>query len=94
MNIYDIVKKPLVTEKATSLQEQNIYTFEVSVRANKKLVKQAIFKLYGIMPRKVNIAYSRPKRKRNRYGFGFTTKKKKAYVYLNKKDKIELYDGV
>lgn len=93
MNLYDVIRQPMVTEKAEALRSQNIYAFEIDLKANKTLVKQAIRKIYGFTPEKVNIAYIRPKGKRNKYGVGFKSRRKKAYVFLNKKDKIELFEG-
>jgi large subunit ribosomal protein L23 len=93
MNLYEVLRKPLVTEKAEYLRGQNIYAFDINVNANKTLVKQAIKKIYGVTPEKVNISVVRPKAKRNRFGMGYKSWKKKAYVFLNKKDKIELFEG-
>ena len=94
MELADVIKKPLVTEKAELLRNDNVYVFEVAVKANKKMVKDAIKAIFKVKPEKVNITYILPRRKRNRYGYGLTKKRKKAYVYLNKKDKIELFEGV
>lgn len=94
MNLYEVLRRPLVTEKAEVLRAQNIYAFDVNVNANKTLVKQAIKKIYGVTPEKVNITTVRPKGKRNRFGLGYKAWRKKAYVFLNKKDKIELFEGV
>jgi len=93
MNLYDVIKKPMITEKAEALRANNVYAFEIDQKANKSLVKQAIKKIYGITPERVNITYNPDKLKRNRYGFGVKSGFKKAYVYLNKKDKIEIFEG-
>lgn len=94
MNLYDVLRKPMVTEKAEALRASNIYAFEIDLRANKTLVKQAIRKIYGVIPEKVNITYIRAKGKRNKFGVGFKSTRKKAYVFLDKKDKIELFEAV
>ncbi|MDH5716345.1 MAG: 50S ribosomal protein L23 [Spirochaetia bacterium] len=94
MNIYDVLKKPIITEKAEALREKSIYVFEIDKRANKKMVSSVIEKIYGVKPVKVNVARTRGKTKTNRYGLGRTSSKKKAYVFLNKKDKIEIFEGV
>jgi len=94
MNIYDIIRRPIVTEKAESLRDLNIYAFEVDRRANKKLVKEAVRKIYGVIPRRVNILNVRGKKKKSRFGEGYTSNRKKAYIFLSKKDKIELFEGV
>ena len=94
MNLYDVINTPVVTEKAEVLRQSNVYIFKVNRSANKNLVKQAIKALYGVTPVKVNILNVIGKSKKNRYGTGYTSGYKKAYVYLNKKDKIELFEGV
>jgi len=93
MDLYDVIKKPLVTEKAEGLRQENIYIFEVSRRANKKLIKEAVKKIYGITPKKVNILNMPARKKSSRFGVGYTAQKKKAYVFLDKKDKIEIFEG-
>jgi len=93
MNVYDIIKSPIITEKAEVLRARNIYAFRVDLRANKTLVKLAIKKIYGITPDKVNIVTNLPKEKRNRNKIGYSPRTKKAYVFLNKKDKIEIFEG-
>ncbi len=95
MHVYDILTKPVLSEKTEYLREKsNIYVFEISKRANKPMVKMAIKEIFNVVPRKVNIVNLPAKEKRNRYGIGLTQGKKKAYVYLDKKDKIVLYEGV
>ena len=93
MNLYDVLRRPIVTEKAEMLREQNIYAFEVDPNANKTLVKQAIRKIYNVTPEGVNIVNTRSKRKRNRIGYGYKSGMKKAYVFLNAKDKIEIFEA-
>lgn len=94
MNLYDVIKKPIVSEKAEGLREKNCYVFEVDLRANKTLVKQAVRKIFGVTPIKVNTVVSRADAKANRYNIGYTKRRKKAYVYLGKDDKIALFEGV
>ncbi len=94
MNLYDVIKKPLVSEKAEMLRAQNCYVFEIDMKANKTLVKQAIRKIFGVTPVKVNTLVSRADGKANRYNIGYTNRRKKAYVYLGKNDKIALFEGV
>jgi len=94
MNLYDVIKKPLVSEKAESLRANNCYVFEVDVNANKTLVKQAIRKIFGVTPLKVNTLVSRSDAKANKFNIGYTKRLKKAYVFLNKNDKIALFEGV
>ncbi len=96
MDLYDVIRTPVVTEKAEGMRNDNIFAFEVSPRANKTLVKAAVRKIYGVTPEKVNIVNLPAKEKRNRTGAGYKTGKKKAYVFLSEKDKgkIEIFEGV
>ena len=94
MHIFDIIEKPLLTEKAETLRTTGVYVFQVHPGANKKMVKEAFLKIFGITPNKVNILRTRPKMKRNKYGTGYTSVKKKAYIYLAKSDKIDIYKSV
>lgn len=94
MNIYDVIKKPILTEKSETLRNQKVYLFEIDVRANKKMVKEAVNKIYKVVPLKVNVCYSPEKEKRARFSMGRISKKKRAYVYLSKKDTIEIFEGV
>lgn len=96
MDLYEVIRKPIVTEKAEAMREGNVFAFEVSPRANKTLVKAAVRKIYGVTPKKVNIVTLPVKEKRNRMGVGFKKGKKKAYVFLGEKDKgkIEIFEGV
>ena len=62
MNTFKIIKNPRITEKASFRAERNVYTFDVAEKANKTEVKKAVFALYKVQPRKVNIL--RMKRKK------------------------------
>ena len=94
MNLYDVIKRPLITEKAELLRERGCYAFEVDKRANKILVASAIEQIYNVKPSKVNILNTRARKKVNRYGAGYRPGYKKAYVYLSGNDTIELFEGV
>ncbi|PIR68750.1 50S ribosomal protein L23, partial [Candidatus Nomurabacteria bacterium CG10_big_fil_rev_8_21_14_0_10_03_31_7] len=69
--------------------EQNIYTFNVDVSANKKEIKKAIFSLYKVKPTKVNILSIPYKNIISKGKKGVRGGGKKAVVYLKKEDKIE-----
>ena len=73
----DVLKKPVLTEKSLALQtEENKYTFDVDLDANKTEVKIAVEKLFNVKVEKVNIMNVKPKAKRmGRY----EGKKKKSY---------------
>lgn len=88
-NAYKNLLKPLVTEKATFA---GVYTFMIDGESNKQEIKKAIFAVYGVKPRKVNIINSIGKNVRFGKTTGTTKKWKKAIVYLNKKDKIDIWE--
>lgn len=86
----DILVRPLITEKAFSLSQNNVYTFLVSTRANAHQVRHAIKQVYNVTPKKVNMVRRQPRthrstlRNRTSHQPGY----KKAYVYLNDGDTI------
>jgi large subunit ribosomal protein L23 len=94
LNIYEIIKKPLVTEKNTVLQAQGKYVFEVGLRATKPQIKKAIESIYTVGVTDVNIIGVVGKKKRVKTGFTMTPSWKKAVVSLKPGDKIELFEGV
>ena len=79
-NLPDLVRRPIVTEKATILMEQNKYTFEVIPKATKPQIRAAIEDLFDVKVEKVNT--SRPPRKKRRVGkfIGFKPQYKRAIV--------------
>jgi large subunit ribosomal protein L23 len=90
----DILKKPVVTEKSTSLLQDNKYTFVVDPRANKTEIKQAVEKVFKVKVEKVNTMNVKGKIKRVRRIPGRTPDTKKAIVTLKKGDKIEIFEGM
>lgn len=91
MNNYrDIIKAPIITEKTAALNENNVVTFSVDVKANKTQIKQAIEAIFNVKVESVNIINVHPKKKRvGRYS-GYTKKVKKAIVKLKEGSSIEL----
>jgi large subunit ribosomal protein L23 len=86
-----ILRRPRITEKATSVSDFNIYTFDVSTTANKKTIASAVKDVYGITPVRVRTVAIPAKHVMSRKGVhGSTSAGKKAYVYLKKGDTIEL----
>jgi large subunit ribosomal protein L23 len=92
MNAHEILIKPVITEKATIISEQNKYVFRVSTSANKDLIAKAIKEIYKVQPTKVNIVNVRGKEKSLRLRSGRTSSWKKAIVTLKQGDKIELFE--
>ncbi|MGT2930628.1 50S ribosomal protein L23 [Streptococcus dentasini] len=93
MNLYDVIKKPIITEKSMLDLEAGKYTFEVDTRAHKLLIKQAVEAAFdGVKVASVNVVNVKPKEKRMGRYVGFTSKTKKAIVTLTADSKaIELF---
>ncbi len=93
MNIYDVIKKPVITEKSMLALEEGKYTFEVDTRAHKLLIKQAVETAFdGVKVASVKTVNVKPKEKRVGRYTGFTTKTKKAIITLTADSKaIELF---
>jgi large subunit ribosomal protein L23 len=88
---YDVVRRPIVTEKSTSMQSmRNQFTFEVARSANKVEVKKAIETLFSVKVLKVNIVNLPAKQKRTFGRPGATKPWKKAVVTLKKGDSIDI----
>jgi large subunit ribosomal protein L23 len=93
-NLADLILKPIVTEKATLLLEDNKYVFEVALKSNKSQIKAAIESLFKVSVLKVNTA--RPPRKKKRVGkfVGYKPLYKRATVTLQEGDSIILFPEV
>lgn len=88
---YNVIIRPVITERSTRLMEQNKYTFEVARRAAKEEIADAVEKLFDVRVLSVNTINVRPKKKRLRYATPGTTRRwKKAVVTLDPNDSIEL----
>lgn len=94
-HVGDILVRPVVTEKST-LQRYagSLYTFEVSIKANKFEVAQAIEKAFGVQVESVRTASFLGKVKRVRKGVGSRSDWKKAYVRLAEGQSIDALEGV
>ena len=91
IDIYDVIKKPLLTERTMSrLEESNTYVFEVHPKANKVQIRNAVESLFEVKVLSVNTASMHGKTRRR----GRTVTKnpdwKKAFVTLREGDAIEL----
>lgn len=92
MNYNEVLIKPVITEKATIISEQNKYVFKVAQKANKDQIKLAIKAIYKVDAVKINIVNVRGKERRLRLGTGFTAAWKKAIVTIKDGEKIELFE--
>jgi large subunit ribosomal protein L23 len=94
MNEYDIVVRPIITEKSTLLKDVgNQYIFEVQRDANKIEIKKAVEKLFKVKVVSVNVSNMEGKKKRLGRFAGKKPDWKKAVVKLSPKDKITIFEG-
>lgn len=94
MNLYEVLRRPLVTEKNTILQAQGKYGFEIDSRANKIQVKQAVEKAFKVSVTSVNIMTVKGKGRRVGRKIVEGSSWKKAIVTLKPGDKIQIFEGV
>jgi large subunit ribosomal protein L23 len=89
----EILLKPVVSEKAFGLLNQNKYTFLVDPRSNKTEIKIAVEKVFGVKVLSVNTMNRQGKRKRLKVGFGKRNDTKRAIVQLAPGESIEIFGG-
>jgi len=94
MNIFDVVKKPIITEKSTAQMAQSKYTFEVDKRASKRDIKRAVEKLFNVKVLAVKTATVRGKKVRTgrRRVLSKGSDWKKATVTLKEGNRIEAFE--
>lgn len=92
---YDIIRKPIITEKSMSASADKKYTFEVAGSANKIEIKQAVEEIFGVKVEKVNTMNVLGKFKRMGVHVGKRPDWKKAIVKLTADSKtIEFFEGM
>ena len=94
MNIHQVLLKPNITEKSILLQESGRYTFQVAMKANKGLVKEAVEKNFNVTVTDVNITKLHGKMKRYGPRFKKMPDTKKAVVTLKPGDRINIIEGL
>ena len=95
MHPYEVLRRPLVTEKASMLKdEKNEYLFEVSKFANKPQIKEAVEKAFKVSVVKINVVSVPGKNKRMGGRLVKAPSWKKAIVRLDPKDSISFFEGV
>lgn len=95
MNAYDIIKKPVLTEKSYEGIPAKKYVFIVDDRADKSRIKAAVEQIFGVTVEKVNVVNVRGKYKRQGRTEGYTSSFKKAYVKLTADSKaIEFFESL
>ena len=88
---YNVIIRPIVSERSFDLMNENKYTFEVAKQAPKEEIAAAVEKIFGVHVLKVNTISVKPKKKRVRYKEGMTRSWKKAIVTLAAGDTIEVF---
>ena len=94
MHLYEVLRRPLITEKGTFLQAEGKYAFEVAGEANKPQIKQAVEKAFKVKVTAVNVMTVPGVRRRVGRREVMSPSWKKAIVTLKPGDKIELFEGV
>ncbi|MCM1466533.1 MAG: 50S ribosomal protein L23 [Alistipes sp.] len=96
MQYYDVILKPVITEKSMADMADKKYTFLVHPEANKTMIKEAVERMFeGTKVEKVNTMNCEGKTKRRGMTFGKTAKTKKAIVKLTADSKdIEIFEGL
>ena len=91
---YDVIRKPVITEKATMASENGAVVFEVHIDANKPQIKEAVEGLFGVKVKAVNTTITKGKVKRFRGMLGKRKDVKKAYVTLEEGNTIDVNTGL
>lgn len=92
--LYDVIRKPVITEKATMASEQNALVFEVAIDASKPLIREAVETLFNVKVKAVNTTIAKGKVKRFRGRPGTRKDVKKAYVTLEEGHMIDVTTGL
>ena len=91
---YDLIKKPIITEKATMASEAGAVVFEVAMSATKPQIKTAVEEVFGVKVKAVNTSITKGKAKKFRGRAGVRSDKKKAYVMLEAGNTIDVSTGL
>ena len=91
---YDVIRKPVITEKATMASENGAVAFELANDSNMPLIKQACEALFGVKVKAVNTTITKGKVKRFRGQLGKRSDVKKAYVTLEEGNTIDVSTGL
>ena len=91
---YDVIRKPIITEKATLASESNAVVFEVAMSSTKATIKAAVEALFGVKVKAVNTTITKGKVKRFKGTIGVRNDVKKAYVTLEAGNTIDVSTGL
>ena len=92
--LYDVIRKPIITEKSTMASEHGAVVFEVAIDSNKPQIKEAVEALFGVKVKAVNTTVTKGKVKRFRGQLGKRKDVKKAYVTLEEGNTIDVSTGL
>ncbi|HYO48732.1 MAG TPA: 50S ribosomal protein L23 [Chloroflexia bacterium] len=94
-HIYEVIRRPVMTERNTDLMQQGRYTFEVAPDANKIQIKEAVERAFDVEVLAVNTLNVHRKKRRERTRFrGYRAGWKKAIVTLAPGQRIEIFEGI
>ena len=91
---YDVIRKPIITEKATMASEFGAVVFEVDIASTKPQIKEAVEALFNVKVKAVNTTITKGKVKRFRGQLGKQKDVKKAYVTLEEGNTIDVSTGL
>jgi len=91
---YDLIKKPVITEKATMASEHGAVVFQVAMGATKPQIKEAVEAIFSVKVKAVNTTITKGKSKKFRGRAGERSDKKKAYVTLEEGNTIDVSTGL
>ena len=94
MNKFDVLIRPIITEKTTLLMQENKYTFQVPLNANKVEIRKAVESIFNVKVEKVATIRVLGKTKRMGRTMGKRSDYKKAIVTLKAGETIELFEDV
>ncbi len=94
MHPFEVLRRPVVTEKVTRETDRGVYTFEVALNATKIQIKEAVEQAFNVKVTRVNTSRLMGKRRRTGRHWGMTPAWKKAVVTIEPGQKIEFFEGV
>ena len=94
VELYDLLRRPIITEKATNASENGAVVFEVSMSASKPQIKKAVESLFKVKVKGVNTVVAKGKIKRFKGKIGKRKDIKKAYVMLEEGNTIDVSTGL
>jgi len=94
LTYFDVIIRPIITEKSTLMNENRTYVFEVNKKVNKSKVKEAVEKIFNVKVERVNIINVKPKPKRQGIYEGKSRSWKKAIVKLKEGYSIQQLEGL